>query len=128
MGADEIDPDARLFFEGVAQDCLTVGEHVRWLIEHDANLSPSARRLGERLLRDAAAAFDELLVAAALRVAQGMSAHLAGSTWISGDGRPVMLVAADELGGDICDDYMLDFLHVFEEFRDEYERDERPIR
>jgi hypothetical protein len=117
-----------LFFEGVSQDCLTVPDHVRWLVDHDSDLSPDARRLGQQLFREHAVEFNELLVAAGLGVAQGMSAHLAGATWISGEGRPVMLVAAAEVGGDICDDHMLEFLQVFEEFREQYERGERSRR
>lgn len=114
-----LDPDARLFFEGLSMDCLSAPEHVRWQIEHGVDLTPEASHLGDQLLADHASEFDQLLIAAALWVAQGVCAHLAGA-WISDEGRPVMLVAASDEGGDISDDYLLDFQQVFESVRLRY--------
>ena len=130
MSFDTIDPDARVFFEGMARDCLTAADLVRYAVtsENDFSpqtLSPAARDLGERLFREHGAEFNELLVAAGFGVAQGVSAHLAGATWISNEGRPVMLVAATDLGGDLCDDYMLDFLEVYEDYREQFDQEER---
>ena len=81
------------------------------------DLTPGASHLGNQLFADHVAEFDELLVAAALWVALGACAHLAGATWISDQGRPVMLVAASDEGGDISDDHLLDFQSVFNAVR-----------